>query len=83
MLEAIRDFYDETGRRDRHEARRRHPHREAGVQYLVLVNETLGDAWLTPDLLPLRRLVAPERRAHAARKQRTGRYQAADYFTKD
>ena len=30
MLEAIRDVYDETGRQDRHEARRRHPPREAG-----------------------------------------------------
>ena len=35
------------------------------IQHLVLVNETLGADWLTPDLLPPRRLLAAQRRADA------------------
>jgi hypothetical protein len=42
MLEAVRDFHEETGRDRRREAGRRHPHAKQAMQYLVLVNETLG-----------------------------------------
>ena len=54
------------------------------IQYLVLVHETLGADWLTPDLFRLRRA----RRCSndvlmQLRKERTGRYQSPDYFTID
>ncbi len=48
---------------------------KAAQGVLVLVKETLGDAWLTPDLLPHRRLVGAQRPAGAVRQDwTTGRY---------
>jgi deoxyribose-phosphate aldolase len=84
MLEAIRD----TLLRDR----RKIGMKPAGgirtakqaLHYLVIVKETLGDAWLDARPLPLRRLErAPERRAHAARERAHGELPAAEDFSKD
>ena len=40
------------------------------LAYLVMVKETLGDDWLTPGLVPLRREHTRQRRAHANRQKR-------------
>ena len=49
MLEAIRDFYYADRQEDRHETGRRHRDREIAINYLVVLRETLGEAWMTPD----------------------------------
>ena len=51
MLEAIRDHYQATGRRIGMKLRGRRANvAKQALHYLVLVKETLGDAWLTPSL---------------------------------
>ena len=65
MLEAIRDVHEETGRVVGFKPAGGIRNAKQAIQHLVLVHETLGPDWLTPDLLPHRRLVAPQRRAHA------------------
>ena len=83
MLEAIRDHYLRDGPADRHEARGRHPHGEAGAALPRLVKETLGDAWLTPDLFRFGACALLNDVLMQLEKERTGDYQAADDFTKD
>ena len=53
------------------------------VQYLVQVHETLGLAWLTPDLYRLGASSLLNDVLMQLRTQRTGRYQSLDYFTND
>ena len=50
----------------RRQAGRRHPQRKDAIKYLVMVNETAGDDWLEPGLVPLRRLQPAQRPADAA-----------------
>ncbi|HSS81566.1 MAG TPA: deoxyribose-phosphate aldolase, partial [Gaiellaceae bacterium] len=50
MLEAIRDVYEETGKRVGFKPAGGIRNAKQAVQHLVLVNETLGVDWLTPDL---------------------------------
>src|SRR3954447_8863651 len=54
MLEAVRDVYHETGRRVGFKAAGGVRQAKQAVQHLVLVHETLGADWLTPDLYRLR-----------------------------
>src|SRR2546427_715343 len=53
MLEAIRDVYEETGRRVGFKAAGGIRQAKQAVQHLVLVHETLGPEWLTPELYRL------------------------------
>ena len=53
MLEAIRDVYEETGRRVGMKAAGGIRTSKNAIQYLVQVHETLGPEWLTPDLYRL------------------------------
>ena len=53
------------------------------IQYLVLVHETLGPEWLTPDLFRLGASSLLNDVLMQIRKQRTGLYQSPDYFTVD
>ena len=50
MLEAVRDFADRTGRRIGVKAAGGIRTSKEAIGYLVLVNETVGDAWLEPNL---------------------------------
>ena len=50
MLEAIRDFYAETERKVGMKPAGGIRHAKQAIQYLCLVNETLGAEWLTPEL---------------------------------
>ena len=49
MLEAIRDVHEETGRRVGFKPAGGIRTAKQAIQYLVLVHETLGPDWLTPD----------------------------------
>ena len=53
------------------------------LQYLVIVKETLGDAWLTPDLFRFGASALLNDVLMQLEKERTGRYQAAEDFSKD
>ncbi|MDO9484816.1 MAG: deoxyribose-phosphate aldolase, partial [Actinomycetota bacterium] len=50
MLEAIRDFHEITGRRIGMKPAGGIRTSKDAIKYLVLVNETLGEDWLNPDL---------------------------------
>ena len=83
MLEAIRDVYDETGRRVGMKAAGGIRASKNAIQYLVQVNEILGPDWLTPDLYRLGASSLLNDILMQLRKERTGAYQSKDYFTND
>jgi deoxyribose-phosphate aldolase len=83
MLEAIRDVYEETGKRIGMKPAGGIRHAKQAVQYLVLLNETLGPEWLTPDLFRFGASSLLYDVIMQIRKERTGRYQSPDYFTID
>ena len=83
LLEVVRDVYDETGRRIGVKAAGGIRQAKQAIQYLVLVHETLGPEWLTPDLFRLGASSLLNDVLMQIRKQRTGLYQSPDYFTVD
>ena len=83
MLEAIRDVYEQTGRRVGMKPAGGIRQSKQAVQYLVQLHETLGPEWLTPDLYRLGASSLLNDVLMQIRKERTGRYQSPDYFTVD
>jgi len=83
MLEAIRDHYLETGRRVGMKPAGGIRTSKQALHLLVLVKETLGDAWLTPDLFRIGASTVANDLLMQLVKETTGRYQNEDYFTKD
>jgi deoxyribose-phosphate aldolase len=83
MLEAVRDVYEETGRKIGVKPAGGIKHAKQAVQYLVVVNETLGPEWLTPDLFRFGASSLLNDLLLQIRKEKTGRYQNPDYFTID
>ena len=83
MLEAIRDVYEETGRKIGMKPAGGIRTAKQAVQYLVLLHETLGTEWLTPDLFRFGASSLLNDVLLQIRKERTGHYQSPDYFTLD
>jgi deoxyribose-phosphate aldolase len=83
MLEAIRDVYDETGRRVGMKPAGGIRNSKQAVQYLVQLHETLGPDWLTPDLYRIGASSLLNDVLMQIRKEKTGQYQSPDYFTVD
>ena len=83
MLEAIRDVYEETGRRVGFKAAGGIRASKNAIQYLVQVHETLGPDWLTPDLYRIGASSLVNDIQMQLRKEKTGAYQSKDYFTND
>jgi deoxyribose-phosphate aldolase len=83
MLEAIRDHYLATGRRIGMKPAGGVRTAKQSLHYLVLVKETLGDAWLTPDLFRFGASALLNDVLMQLEKERTGAYQAAEDFSKD
>ena len=83
MLEAIRDVHDETGRRVGFKPAGGIRAAKQAIQHLVLVHETLGPDWLTPDLYRLGASSLLNDILMQIRKEKTGAYQSLDYFTLD
>ena len=83
MLEAIRDVHEETGRSIGFKAAGGIRQAKQAVQHLVLVHETLGPEWLTPDLYRLGASSLLNDILMQLRKEKTGAYQGPDYFTLD
>lgn len=83
MLLAIRDHYYATGRRVGMKPAGGISKAKLAIQYLVMLRETLGEAWLTPDLFRFGASSLANDLLMQIVKQRTGVYQSADYFSKD
>src|SRR6186997_906437 len=83
MLEAVRDVHEETGRVVGFKPAGGIRTAKQAVQYLVLVHETVGLPWLTPDLFRFGASSLLNDVLMQIRKQKTGRYQSPDYFTID
>jgi deoxyribose-phosphate aldolase len=83
MLEAIRDFHARTGQMVGFKAAGGVRTAKQSIQYLVLVNETLGQDWLTPQWLRIGASSLLNDCLMQLAKERTGRYQSADYFSID
>jgi deoxyribose-phosphate aldolase len=83
MLEAIRDVHDETGRVVGMKPAGGIRTAKQAIQNLVIVNETLGADWLTPDRFRLGASSLLNDVLMQIRTQKTGRYQNPEHFTRD
>ncbi|WP_394848882.1 deoxyribose-phosphate aldolase [Pendulispora brunnea] len=83
MLETIRDHYYATGRKIGMKPAGGVRTAKQALHYLVLVKETLGDEWLTPDLFRFGASALLNDVLMQLEKERTGNYQAAEDFSKD
>lgn len=83
MLHAIRDFHEDTGRMVGMKPAGGISNSKLALQYLVMVRETLGAAWLTPEWFRFGASSLTNDLLMQIRKQRTGAYQSPDYFTQD
>jgi deoxyribose-phosphate aldolase len=83
MLEAVRDFRDATGRQIGVKPAGGIRNTKDAIRYLVLVNETVGDDWLTPGWFRLGASSLLNDLLMQRQKLTTGRYGGPDYFTLD
>lgn len=83
MLQAIRDFYYETGRMVGMKPAGGISTAKLAVHYLVMLRETLGNAWMTKEWYRFGASSLANDVLMQLRKQETGIYQSADYFSKD
>jgi deoxyribose-phosphate aldolase len=83
MLQAIKDYYRETGRTVGMKPAGGISTAKLAVHYLVKLHETLGSAWMTPDWFRFGASSLANDVLMQLRKQATGVYQSADYFSKD
>ncbi|NOZ03031.1 MAG: deoxyribose-phosphate aldolase [FCB group bacterium] len=83
MLEAIRDYYFRTGRKVGMKPAGGIKTAKQAIQYLVMVRETLGQAWLTPDRFRFGASSLANDVLMQIVKQTTGVYQSGDYFSID
>jgi deoxyribose-phosphate aldolase len=83
MLEAIRDTWLETGRKIGMKPAGGIRTSKQALHYLVLVKETLGSDWLTPDLFRFGASTLVNDLLMQLKKEKTGRYRSEEEFTKD
>ncbi len=83
MMEAIRDFVRETGRPVGFKAAGGIRTSKQAIAYLVLLYETLGADWMTPDRFRLGASTLLNDVLMQIDKERSGAYQSPDYFTID
>jgi len=81
MLEAIRDYFFETGIRIGMKPAGGIRTSKQALAYLVMVKETLGDDWLTPDLFRFGASTLLNDVLMQIAKAADGNYQNADYFS--
>jgi len=83
MLEAIRDFYYKTGTMIGMKPAGGIRNAKQSIQYLVMVRETLGEAWLSNEYFRFGASSLANDILMQLVKQETGAYQSLDYFSKD
>jgi deoxyribose-phosphate aldolase len=83
MAEAIRDFQRDTGHRVGLKVAGGVRTAKEAWQYLVVVMETLGEAWMSPDLMRIGASSLANDVLLQRRKLQTGRYEKPSRFTID
>jgi deoxyribose-phosphate aldolase len=83
MLEAIRDFHDATGIRVGMKPAGGIRTSKDAIKYLLVLNETLGEDWMTPERFRIGASSLLNDVLMQIRWLETGRYWSYDYFTKD
>jgi deoxyribose-phosphate aldolase len=83
MLEAIRDFYYREGVMIGMKPAGGIATAKLALHYLVMVRETLGEAWLNPDWFRFGASSLANDLLMQIIKLQTGVYQSGDYFSKD
>lgn len=83
MLEAIRDYYKKTGKKIGMKPAGGISKAKLAIQYLVMIKETLGEDWLSPDLFRFGASSLANDVLMQIVKQSTGHYQSKDYFSID
>ncbi len=83
MLHAIRDYYQATGRMVGMKPAGGIATAKLAIQYLIMLRETLGQAWLTPEWYRFGASRLANDVLMQLVKERTGVYQSLDYFSKD
>jgi deoxyribose-phosphate aldolase len=83
MAQAIRDFALRTGERRGLKVAGGVRTTKAALAYLVLLDETLGEAWLRPELFRIGASALLDDLLLQREKLATGRYGSLDYIAKD
>lgn len=83
MLQAIRDYFYASGRMVGMKPAGGISGAKLAVHYLVMLRETLGNAWMTPEWFRFGASSLANDVLMQLQKQATGVYQSADYFSKD
>jgi deoxyribose-phosphate aldolase len=83
MLEAVRDFREQTGRMIGVKPAGGIRSSKDAIKYLVMVNEVAGPDWLDPDWFRFGASTLLNDLLMQRTKMQTGRYSGPDYFTLD
>jgi deoxyribose-phosphate aldolase len=83
MAEALRDFQRRTGQRRGLKVAGGVRTTKSAIAYLVLLDEILGDAWLSPDLFRIGASALLDDLLLQREKLVTGRYGSLDYIARD
>ncbi len=83
MLEAIRDYFYRTGKMIGMKPAGGIRKEKEALQYLVMVKETLGEAWLSPHYFRFGASTLANDLLMQLQKEATGYYQSLDYFSID
>ena len=83
MLNAIKDYYIKTGIKIGMKPAGGISTAKLALQYLVMLNETLGDDWMSKNLFRFGASSLANDVLMQLEKQESGIYQSADYFSKD
>ena len=83
MLEAVRDFADQTGTRIGVKAAGGIKTSKDAIRYLVMVNETVGEDWLNPDMFRFGASSLLNDLLMQRQRMRDGNYSGPDYVTID
>lgn len=83
MLEAVRDFADQTGTRIGVKAAGGIKTSKDAIRYLVMVNETVGEDWLKPDMFRFGASSLLNDLLMQRQRMRDGHYSGPDYVTID
>ncbi len=83
MLQAIRDYFRDSGRMVGMKPAGGISKAKLSIQYLVMLRETLGEAWMSPDWFRFGASSLANDVLMQLEKQRVGVYQSADYFSQD
>ena len=83
MLNAIKDYHKATGIKIGMKPARGISTAKIALQYLVMLNETLGSDWMNKDLFRFGASSLANDVLMQLEKQESGIYQSVDYFSKD